>query len=198
MRFRQSQGPAIIQLDLPDRISSRRWIIYGPSGEGAFAETYRDKVEAGIRRLADNHPTLIKLRRGDAINDDDRDRLGRDLNRDDLFVTEEVLRELYQQPSANLADFMRHILDLAKLPSWEDTIKAAFEDFIHEHGFLSASQINFIRGIRAAVLQHARITREQLSRPPLARVGQVEKLFGPTEIDEILHFANHLIEQDAA
>ena len=54
---------------------------------------------------------------------------------------------------------------------------------------------SIIRGIRAAVLQHARITRAQLNRPPLARVGKVEQLFQPAEIDEILRFANRLVEE---
>ena len=194
MRFRQSQRPDIIELDLPDQISTRRWIIYGPAGEGAFADGYRERVEAGVRRLAETQPALIKLQRGDAPDGEDLAALTRALNQSDLFVTEEVLRELYEQPAANLADFMRHILELRHLPSWEERIRAAFEQFIQDHGGLSASQINFLRAIRAAVLQHARLTRDQLARPPLARAGRVEALFKPAEIDEILDFANRLVD----
>ncbi|WP_295430768.1 type I restriction-modification enzyme R subunit C-terminal domain-containing protein [uncultured Thiodictyon sp.] len=194
MRFRQSQRPEIIELDLPDQISTRRWIIYGPAGEGAFADGYRERVEADIRRLAESQPALIKLKRGDAPDGDDLATLTRALNQSDLFVTEEVLRELYEQPAANLTDFMRHILELRHLPSWEERIRAAFEQFIQDHGDLSASQINFLRAIRAAVLQHARLTRDQLDRSPLARVGRVETLFKPAQINEILDFANRLVD----
>ena len=76
------------------------------------------------------------------------------------------MREVYEQPAASLPDFMKHILNLAKLPSWEEHIKAEFDRFMSEHGFMSASQINFLRGVRAAVLRHAKITYDQLHRPP--------------------------------
>jgi type I restriction enzyme R subunit len=41
MRFRQRPRRDLIELNLPDPIATRRWVIYGPSGEGAFAENYR-------------------------------------------------------------------------------------------------------------------------------------------------------------
>lgn len=62
---------------------------------------------------------------------------------------------------------------------------------------MSASQINFLRAIRAAVLRHAKISHELLHKPPLSRVGRVENLFAPQEIEEIINFANNLVE-DAA
>jgi type I restriction enzyme R subunit len=62
---------------------------------------------------------------------------------------------------------------------------------------MSASQINFLRGVRAAVLHHARISQETLHRPPLSRVGAVDNLFEPREIEEIIEFANHLVDEAA-
>jgi type I restriction enzyme R subunit len=197
MRFRQSQAVDIVELHLPDYIATRRWIIYGPSGEGAFAESYREKVEAHIRRIADKQPALIKLKKGIPLSDEDIEVLSGALNQADLFVTEDVLREVYQQPSVSLPDFIKHILNISKLPNWEEQIKEAFEQFIHDHGFMSASQINFLRAIRAAVLRHAKISHELLHKPPLSRVGRVENLFAPQEIEEIINFANNLVE-DAA
>lgn len=197
MRFRQSQGIEIVELQLPDYIASRRWIIYGPSGEGAFAESYREKVEAHIRSIADKLPALIKLKKGIPLSDEDIEALSEALNQADLFVTEDVLREVYQQPSVSMPDFIKHILNISKLPNWEEQIKEAFGQFIHDHGFMSASQINFLRAIRAAVLRHAKISHELLHKPPLSRVGRVENLFAPQEIEEIINFANNLVE-DAA
>lgn len=197
MRFRQSQGIEIVELHLPDYIATRRWIIYGPSGEGAFAESYREKVEAHIRSIADKLPALIKLKKGIPLSDEDIEALSEALNQADLFVTEDVLREVYQQPSVSMPDFIKHILNISKLPNWEEQIKEAFGQFIHDHGFMSASQINFLRAIRAAVLRHAKISHELLHKPPLSRVGRVKNLFAPQEIEEIINFANNLVE-DAA
>lgn len=42
MRFRNRRPPStFVRLSLPDQIQQRHWIVFGPSGEGAFAETYR-------------------------------------------------------------------------------------------------------------------------------------------------------------
>ena len=59
---------------------------------------------------------------------------------------------------------------------------------------MSASQINFLRGVRAVVLRHAKVTHEQLHRPPLSRIGPVEDMFHGAEIEEIIAFANRLID----
>ncbi len=197
MRFRQRERGQLVELNLPDEIASRHWIIYGPSGEGAFAESYREQVEAWVRSLADNLAALIKLKRGEPLDDNDVEEIADTLNQADLFVTEEILRDVYRQPSANLPDFLRHILNIAKLPSSEESIKAAFDRFIADHGYMSASQVNFLRAIRAAVLRHHRITREQLDKPPLSRLGSVEILFAPKDIDQIIDFANKLVDEVA-
>ena len=197
MRFRQTQRTDIVELKIPDRIATRRWIIYGPAGEGAFADSYREKVEAYIKSIADKHPALIKLKNGGDPSETEIQELSNTLNQADLFITEDVLREVYQQPEVNLSDFMKHILNIARLPDWETQIKTAFDWFIQEHGFMSASQINFLRAIRAAVLRNAKISRELLHKPPLSRVGRVENLFEPREIEEIIDFANSLVNDVA-
>jgi type I restriction enzyme R subunit len=197
MRFRQPAQRDIVELKLPDQMARRRWVIYGPAGEGAFAESYREEVEAHIRRLIEDIPGLAKLKRGESLNEEDIEEISHALNQADLFITEDILREVYQQPAANLPDFIRHILGLAKLPTWEEKIKEAFDQFIAEHGYMSASQLNFLRGVRAAVLRHAKVTYEQLHRPPLSRIGTVEDMFPPEEIDEIIAFANSLIDEAA-
>lgn len=198
MKYRQSVGGGqLIELNLPDKIDSRSWIIYGPTGEGAFVDSYREQVEAHVRQLASECLPLMKLRRGEALTETDVTELAEALNQADYFITEEVLQKTYRQPAARLPDFMKHILELGKLESREDVINKAFDAFIHAHGTLTASQINFLRGVRSAVLRHATITRQQLARPPLSRVGHVEMLFTPEQIDELLSFANQFSEAAA-
>jgi type I restriction enzyme R subunit len=197
MRFRQTQRTDIVELKIPDRIATRHWVIYGPAGEGAFADSYREKVEAYVKSIANKHSVLIKLKKGQDLSEPEIQELSDTLNQADLFITEDVLRDVYQRPAVNLPDFMRHILDIAKLPDWETQIKNAFDRFIQEHGFMSASQINFLRAIRAAVLRNAKVTHDLLHKPPLSRVGHVENLFEPREIEEIIDFANSLVD-DAA
>ncbi len=197
MRFRQRERGEMINLNLPDQIARRHWIVYGPSGEGAFADSYREQVEAWVRSLVDKLPALTKLKRNEPLTDEDLEDIAKALNQADLFVTDDALREVYQQPAASLLDFLRHILGIAKLPSQEDKIKEAFDQFVKEHGFMSASQINFLRAVRAAVLRRHKLSPEQLHQPPLSRLGTVENLFSAKDIEEIIDFANGLVDEVA-
>ena len=198
MRYRTTTPKQIVEINLPDKISQRSWIIYGPTGEGAFAESYREQVEAMVKRLADELPALAKIKQGETLSREDLATIADTLNQADLFVTEETLRKAYDSPAAQLPDFLNAILiDNAKLENHEQRITKAFEHFIAEHGYLRANQLNFLRAVKAAVMRHARITRTELSNPPLSRIGRVEILFPEQEIEEIIRFANQLMEEVA-
>lgn len=198
MRYRTRTPGHTVEINLPDSITQRSWIIYGPTGEGAFAESYREQVEALVRRLADQLPELAKLKQGAHLRDDELDRISETLNQADLFVTEDTLRKAFEAPTASLADFLRHMLcDDAHLPNREERVTAAFESFIAAHGYLRANQLNFLRAVKAAVMRHGRIKRSTLSEPPLSRVGRVEALFPPQDIDELVNLANQLLDEAA-
>ncbi len=187
MRFR-NRRPAgtFVRLSLPDRIQRRHWIVFGASGEGAFAETYRAQVEALIRDLSADNPSLQRLQRGEELSSDDIDSIAAALNGPDLFVTEERLREAYQQPKSNLADFLRHILNVARLPSREESISKAFDEWVRQHPQLTATQLMFVRTLRKAVMQKAEITSlEALRKPPFSSIGDPERLFKQSELSEL-------------
>ncbi|MBW4680611.1 MAG: DEAD/DEAH box helicase family protein [Microcoleus vaginatus WJT46-NPBG5] len=193
MRFRQRPRRDLIELNLPDQIATRRWVIYGPSGEGAFAENYREQVEAHVKTLAEQHPTIQILMRGESLSEKEIESLAHTLNQADLFVTEDVLREVYDRPDATLIDFLRHILGLVQITSREEEISAAFEEFIAAHPAFSAKQIYFLRTMRSAILRRAKLTVDDLEQPPFSRVGVVHQLFEETELEEILNFSNQFV-----
>lgn len=196
MRYRTSTPGNTIEINLPDSITQRSWIIYGPTGEGAFAESYREQVEALVRRLADQLPELAKLKNGDNLTDEELEHISKTLNQADLFVTEDILRKAFEAPAASLADFLRHILcESMQLPNREQRINEAFDAFIATHGYLRANQLNYLRAVKAAVLRHGRISRAALSEPPLSRVGSVESLFPPQDIEELINLANHWLDE---
>lgn len=198
MRYRTRTTGHTVEINLPDRISQRSWIIYGPTGEGAFAETYREQVEALVRRLANQLPELAKLKNGETLSHDELERISATLNQADLFVTEDTLRKAFEAPAASLADLLRHMLhEGAHLPNREERINGAFDAFISAHGYLRANQLNFLRAVKAAVLRHGRITLAALNEPPLSRVGRVETLFPPKDIDELIALTNQLLDEAA-
>lgn len=189
MRYRQRQSQQMITLHLPDQIAAR-WIIYGPSGEGAFADSYREQVEAYVRDLAAHHPTLRKLQQNHPLTEDDVQALAQALNQADLFITEETLRQTYDRADASLPDFLRHILGLSHLPNREEQITAAFDRFIADHPHFTARQITFLRVVRSQVMRRAQLSAADLERAPFNRVGKAQQLFNPAELDEMLAFAN--------
>jgi len=198
MRYRTSAPIHTVEINLPDSITQRSWIIYGPTGEGAFAESYRQQVEALVRRLADQLPELAKLRSGEDLSDEELERIGTMLNQADLFVTEDNLRKAFEAPAASLADFLRHMLcEGVQLPNREQRINAAFDAFIASHGYLRANQLNFLRAVKAAVQSYGRITLAALNEPPLSRVGRVESLFPSQDINELIALTNQLLDEAA-
>jgi hypothetical protein len=111
----------------------------------------------------------------------------------DLFVSESRLREAFDQPQAGLADFLRHMLGISKLPSREAKISEAFDAWVHRHPQLSATQLMFIRTLRRAVLQRAELkTVENLRQPPFNSIGDPEQLFTPDDLREVLQLAETL------
>jgi len=187
MRFRNRRQPGIfVRLSLPDQVKRRHWIIYGPSGEGAFAETYRAQVEARVKDLSSDNPALQRLQRGEQLSPEDIEAVAAALSGPDLFVTEERLREVYQQPQASLADFLRHILNITVLPSREESISRAFDAWVCQHPQLTATQLMFVRTLRKAVLQKAEVTTlAALRRPPFNTIGDPEQLFQQTELTDL-------------
>jgi len=192
MRYRQRRAPEMVALNLPDEIARRRWVVYGPSGEGAFADTYRQQVEEAIRALADRHPTILKLRRGDLIGEADVRALADALNRPDLYISERALRHAYGQPDAGLVDFVRHVLGLSRLPSREEQIRAAFDGFIAAHPHFNATQVRFLSALRTVMVRQTRLSEADLFQPPLNHDGDPRRLFAPPELAEIFAFANSL------
>ncbi|RRR73152.1 MAG: DEAD/DEAH box helicase [Candidatus Viridilinea halotolerans] len=192
MRFRRQQRREFIRLNLPDQIASRRWIVYGPGGEGAFAENYRAQVEAHIRALAESNLALQRLRRGEQMNDNDLTALTTVFDQADLFITEQKLREVYERPEAALVDLLRHVLGVQPLPGREEHIKAAFDAFVAAHPGLTATQITFLRTLRTAALRRAQITPADFARPPFSQIGVAEKLFASEKLAELLALTNSL------
>ena len=188
MRFRaRCPRSGIIQLEMTDRMAQRHWLIYGPGGEGAFAENYRLQVEAMVHRLAEENPALKRLCAGDEVNEADIEAIESLLSGPDLFISEARLRDAYEQPTASLADFLRHILGQTRLPSREAAISEAFDGWVACHPRLGATQLLFIRTLRHALIQHAEVaTLEGLRRPPFTSIGDPVQLFAPDDLEEIL------------
>ena len=109
-------------------------------------DEYRKKVEDRIKAIADEHPTIQKIVRGDGITENDLDQLESTLNSPDLYLTESVLGQFYD---GSFIKFIKEILGLIKVESPADKVKKAFETYIIEnHKNYNADQLQFIRTLR--------------------------------------------------
>lgn len=195
MRFRakRSSGGQMIKLSIRDEIRDRHWIVFGPSGEGAFVDTYRQQVETYIRDLSHRSPALQKLREGEELSEDELESITSLLQRPDLFITEHKLREVYALPDVDLKGFLAHILKVSELPSREKQISHAFDEWIATNQRLNATQLMFIRTLRQFVLSRTKITSiDDFKHPPFNRIGDPAKLFTPEQLNDLIALASNL------
>jgi type I restriction enzyme R subunit len=199
LRYRDTRPQSIIKLFLPDTMQKRRWITYGPAGEGAFVDDYREQVETKVKDLSDQRvPALLKIKQKQQLNEDEIRTLEGLLSKTDLFIREEILRQVYQNPGVTLVDFIKHILNVERLPAKEQRINLAIERFLHDHSRYTSTQRRIIYALRSLLLQNVEdeqfyLTSDVLSRPPFNRIGDVKELFNAHELNEILQFVNNQV-----
>jgi len=200
MRYRRVEHKPMLTLNLPDSVTSRHWILYGPSGEGAFVESYRKQVETHVHNLVDQIPVIYKLKHAseEQLSAKDVQIIADTLNRPDLFITEEILRQIYERSDVGLLDFLRHILGTRPLLTREEQIHAAFNDFIATHTHFTVTQHDIVRAVRSAALRGTPLQPTDLERPPFSRIGRVQQLFSNEEIMALVNLANQFVQQQVA
>lgn len=203
MRFRLAEPRNIVKLHLPDQIQVRRWITYGPAGEGAFVDQYRAQVEAYVKILAEQESIFGKVKRRQRLADDELTALIELLNKPDLFIREETLQDVYEHSDMGLLDFIPLILEdkTNQIPSRAELIKADVEQFLSQRPRFTQAQRQFVYVLRSLLNKQARagrrtpLTQEKLMQAPFNRVGQPANLFSAQELDDLLLFANYQISQ---
>ena len=199
MKHKQSAGRDIEELDLEDMTLVKNYLEFGPDMEHIAVMDYRKKVEAKIRELMDQNEVLQKLRAGSEIDDFDIKQLADILRSEDPYVTEELLRRVYDNRTARFIDFIRHILGLEKLKTRTEAITEAFEAFIAKHNDFSADQIQFLQILKTFILDRGYIERKDLIDRPFTNLHPqgIRGLFSSQVIDEILEFAKKIGQKAA-
>jgi len=200
MRYRRSRSTPLVELSIADHITERRWITFGPAGEGTYVETYRAEVEAHIRELAADHPAIAKIKRGQPVSDDELADLAATLNQADLFITPENLRLAFDNQQAELVDLIRHALGLIRVQSRSEQIAAAFDGYLAGHQQYGGDQMLFLRTVRSVLVQAAergqplRLDPADFDQPPFTRLGRgaAVRLFTPPQLADLLIFIQEL------
>lgn len=171
MRYKEKEPRPLIVLDIDDVVQSREYIEYGPKATREYVTTYVDKVEKKIRQLADRDPTISKIRRDEAITEEDLKSLERTLNSPELYVTEDTLKRAYRQGNGTLVQFIKKILGLYQFPDAKAQIDEAFRSFIVERNYLTSDQVNFLRALQTVFMRKKRVDYQDLFEPPFTNFG---------------------------
>lgn len=190
MRYRQrfDGGNEQESLNLKDVTYKKEMIEFGPENELVSVSRYKEMVEEMVQQLADQNPILKKIKSGDEISEDELKELAELMNERDPFVTEKLLQRVYGNQHAQFLQFIKHILQIEVIHSFEETVTQAFDEFIKQHNNLSNNQIEFMTILKKYLIDKGKIEKKDLINPPFTQLHPqgILGVFSPKEIEEII------------
>lgn len=195
MKFReQDTGPGPIHLDLTDTLHHKEWVEFGPQHESVSISRYREMVEVLIAGLTEHNPVLLKIKNGETVTPAEANELAEMLHTEHPHITEDLLRQVYQNRKAHFIQFIRHILGIEILKSFPETVSAAFEQFIRQHSNLSSRQLEFLNLLKNFIVEREKVEKRDLINAPFTVIHPlgIRGVFSPAEINEILQLTENL------
>jgi len=196
MRFREAivpLGPA--KFNFKDLVSEKEYVEFGPQHEALSIAKYRELVEQKVNELVSSNPLLQKLKEGKEITASEAEQLAEELHNEHPHITIDLLRRVYNHRKAQFVQFIKHILGIEILESFNETVSKAFDDFIAKHSYLSSRQLQFMDLLRNFILEKGELQKRNLIESPFTLIHPqgIRGVFSPAEIDEILLFTEKLI-----
>ncbi len=189
MKFRDSNpGPGTAHLNLKDELHRKEFVEFGPQNEAVSISRYKELVESLIAKLTERNPILTRIKNGEDISSDDANELADMLHSEHPHITEELLRQVYQNRKAKFLQFIRHILGIEVLKSFPDTVSEAFDQFIQQHTNLNSRQLEFLSLLKSFILEREKVDKKDLISSPFTVLHPqgIRGVFSPSEINEIL------------
>lgn len=195
MKFReQSVDTGPVHLDLKDEIHRKERVEFGPQHESVSISRYREMVEAMVMNLTAYNPILQKIRNGETITPEETSGLAEQLYAEHPHITENLLRQVYQNRKAHFIQFIRHILGIEILKSFPDTVSESFNQFIQQHSNLSSRQLEFLNLLKNFIIEREKVEKKDLINAPFTVIHPlgIRGVFSPAEINEILQLTENL------
>lgn len=191
MKHKQPHEQEILKLDLDDEVIVRKWIEFGPAGEGDYVASYREKVEQRILDLSDAHPALQKIKNDIPISEIDLAALEETLNSPELYINEDNLRKVFSRPDGTFVQFIKSILGKYKFPDPAELIQKAFDTYVLERNnraSLTSEQLTFLRTVKNVFINKKHIEYNDLFEQPFTQFGAdaATRLFSEEELHEII------------
>jgi len=201
MHLRETQANAPqVQVNFTDAVQRKEWGEFDPAQAAATLKPYREMVEARIRELLAQNPILQKIKDGQPVSEAELDALADLLRAEPPPITETDLRRAYDNRRAHLLDFLRHILGLSHLPSFDEELDDAFDRFCRTHSDLTAQQLECLKLLKTFIREHPRVERRHLTEAPFTQFhpSGIRGLFSGTTLEDLARLAESLSTTDTA
>lgn len=197
MKFREGQeiGTEQVKLNLKDILHTKEKIEFGPEHEAVSVAKYREMVEERIRELIDANPILQKIKKGEAVTEEEARKLAEELHDEHPHITIELLRRAYDNRKAQFVQFIRHILGIEILESFPESVSKAVDMFIQKHSNLTGRQMDFLNLLKNYIIERGALEKRDLIQAPFTQLHPegIRGIFAPREIDEILELTRVLV-----
>lgn len=197
MRYKRDRPSLIFELGLDDIIAMRKWVFLRKDSHRMYVEEYRNLIEEKIEKIAAKHPTIAKLKTGGEVGAEELIRLEEsletELGTDEISLDDENMLKAFGVRVGSLVDFLKHVLKIEALPSYETVVRKAFDAFILEHNY-NADQSRFLRVVQSVFLQRRQLELADLYEEPFTNFGTnaADKLFTGDELEELISLARRL------
>ncbi|MFK7001619.1 type I restriction endonuclease subunit R [Flavobacterium oreochromis] len=177
-----------------DELVEKDKVIFGPQQEAVSIDRYKEMVEDKIKILLHDLPILQKIKQGKAISAIEIEELSWLLSHESPHITVDLLRRVYNNKTAALEQFIKHILGIEVLEDFATTISKAFDEFIQKHTDLSVKQLDFLRLLQTYIIEKGTIERKDLITAPFTRIhpNGIRGVFDHKMMNEIVEFITAL------
>lgn len=183
-------------LNLRDVVTTKEFVEFGPQHESVSISRYREMVEQKITELLKRNPILQSIKEGKQITAEEAEQLAEELHSEDPHITEALLQKVYKNQRASFLQFIKHILGIEVLESFDETVSKKVAEFIRTHTTLSTRQIEFLNLLRDYIIERGQIHKRNLLEAPFTVIhpkGIQGGVFNPKEIKEIVTLTEQLV-----
>lgn len=190
-----SSGNGMESLNLKDIVTTKEFIEFGPQHESVSITRYREMVEQKVTEMLNRNTILQKIKEGSTITQQEAEQLAEELYQEDPHITEALLQKVYKNQRAGFLQFIKHILGIEVLESFDTTVSKKVALFIAAHSTLSSRQIEFLNLLRDYIIERGHIHKRNLLEAPFTVIHPkgVQGIFNPTEIKEIVTLTEQLV-----
>jgi len=190
---KSSSGPS--KYNFEDELVAKEMVEFGPQNEAVSITRYKEMVEEKIKELIESNPILKKIVDGETISQEEIDELANELHEENPHITIGLLRRVYQNRKAKFLQFIKHILGLEVLETFNESVVNAFNVFLNEHSNLSNRQLQFLDILKKYILEKGNVEKKNLIESPFTMIHPegIRGVFSPEEIKEILQLTNKIV-----